>query len=185
MVGLLAASVGAICIADNFYVYSGGTVAFTAPATDLAGDAIPSLTKVNVYRGGTAEPIHTFDSPAPGASLSFTDNRVSRVGTTVYSVVAENEYGAGATAADSAFVGIYSAPYLEQNQTKVSQVGHGNLQDRRIPIQSTPSIPTAGGFPVLLHLSKHSALTLCANSLFVLLVMLHGGIRDADARSIR
>lgn len=114
------AAVGDLKITPDADGAMAATVAFTAPATDLAGDAIPSLTKVNVYRGGTAEPIHTFDSPAPGASLSFTDNRVSRVGTTVYSVVAENEYGAGATAADSAFVGIYSAPYLETFDTRAA-----------------------------------------------------------------
>ena len=50
MVGLLAASVGAICIADNFYVYSGGTVAFTAPSESIGRVGISAdKTTATVY----------------------------------------------------------------------------------------------------------------------------------------
>ena len=37
-----------------------------------------------------------------------------------YSVIAENEYGEGAAAVDSAFVGIYTAPYLETFDTRAA-----------------------------------------------------------------
>ena len=67
MVGLLAASVGAICIADNFYVYSGGTVAFTAPSESIGRVGISAdKTTATVYDKGGKElisaPLSMIDS---------------------------------------------------------------------------------------------------------------------------
>lgn len=96
------------------------TVAFTAPAADLSGETLDALTRISVYRSGESAAAHVFDSPAPGASLSWTDRKVPHVGMNAYSVRAENAYGEGAAAADSAFVGCYEAPYLESFNTRAA-----------------------------------------------------------------
>lgn len=94
------------------------TVSFDAPSKDLEGNAISSLSKISVYRNKDAEPVHVFDAPAVGGHLTWTDNNVKKVGMNTYSVVSENEYGNGETIADSAFVGVYTAPYLETFDSK-------------------------------------------------------------------
>lgn len=94
------------------------TVSFDAPSKDLEGNTISSLSKISVYRNKDAEPVHVFDAPAVGGHLTWTDNNVKKVGMNTYSVVSENEYGNGETIADSAFVGVYTAPYLETFDSK-------------------------------------------------------------------
>ena len=94
------------------------TVSLDAPSKDLEGNTISSLSKISVYRNKDAEPVHVFDAPAVGGHLTWTDNNVKKVGMNTYSVVSENEYGNGETIADSAFVGVYTAPYLETFDSK-------------------------------------------------------------------
>lgn len=96
------------------------TISFTAPTENLEDGKLAAITKVNVYRNGAAEPVHVFNAPATGTQLSWTDTGVTKVGTNTYSVIAENEYGEGAAAVDSAFVGIYTAPYLETFDTRAA-----------------------------------------------------------------
>lgn len=81
------------------------TVAFKAPAVDMAGNALTSITKIEVSRDGSN--VKTFENPAPGAALSFTDTPTA-TGTYTYTVVASNEDGAGAEASESAFIGVPS-----------------------------------------------------------------------------
>lgn len=95
-------------------------VSFTAPSEALDGGKLSPMTRINVYRNGAAEPVHTFSNPQNGASLSFNDTKVSKVGVNVYTVIGENEHGQGAAVADSAFIGIYSAPYLETFDVRTS-----------------------------------------------------------------
>ena len=94
------------------------TISFTTPNKDLTGEDINSLTKVNVYRNGDENPVHTFESPAVNSVLTWTDKKVKKTGLNAYTVKAVNEYGEGAALADSAFVGCYTAPYLETFDTK-------------------------------------------------------------------
>lgn len=94
------------------------TVAFTAPTENLEGVKLAKIDRINVYRKDKAEPLHVFSAPTPGTQLSWTDNSVEEVGMNAYTIVAENEYGAGASVADSVFVGVYSAPYLETFDTR-------------------------------------------------------------------
>ena len=96
------------------------TVSFTTPKSNLGGDVLSEITKVNVYRNDEAEPIHVFDHPATGAALSWTDAKVKHAGMNTYRVKAENAYGEGGAAVDSAFVGCYEAPYLETFDTRAS-----------------------------------------------------------------
>lgn len=96
------------------------TVSFITPDKNLNGEPISSISKVNVYRNGGTEPVHVFDNPAISTKLSWTDKGVNKVGMNTYSVVAENEYGEGGVVSDSAFVGIYTAPYLESFDTRAA-----------------------------------------------------------------
>ena len=89
------------------------TVSFDAPDRNLEEQPVSPLTRISIYRNKEAEPAHVFESPSAGAHLTWTDGSVKSVGMNTYTVVPENEYGAGESAADSAFVGVYTAPYKE------------------------------------------------------------------------
>ena len=90
------------------------TVSFTAPATDLGGNALTdNLTKVEVLRDETI--VKTFTDVAPGAELSFTDDSDDlSIGTHKYMVVAYNESGAGQKSAEvEVFItGTLTVPYV-------------------------------------------------------------------------
>lgn len=96
------------------------TISFVTPDKNLNDEPLSAISKVNVYRNGSTSPVHVFDSPAVNTALSWTDATVSKVGVNTYSVVAENEYGEGGVVSDSAFVGIYTAPYLESFDTRAA-----------------------------------------------------------------
>lgn len=93
------------------------TISFISPTKSLNDEDIDGLSKIYVYRGEETNPIYTFDSPATGTSLSWTDDNVDKAGITKYKVVAENEYGIGKYAEASNFIGVYTAPYLETFDT--------------------------------------------------------------------
>ena len=79
------------------------TVSLKAPALTLGGGALAAITRIDVSRGETL--VHTFDAPAPGASLSFTDE-LTEGGTFTYTAVAYNDNGAGAPVKASAYIGM-------------------------------------------------------------------------------
>lgn len=88
------------------------TVSFKAPTLNLMDDAISSLTAVTVCRDGSAEPVHTFSNPAPGATLSWTDEAVPSVGLHTYTVTAISDAGVGEPLTAEQFIGVYTAPYF-------------------------------------------------------------------------
>lgn len=94
------------------------TVSFDVPSKDLEDNPITNVSKISIYRNSEAEPVHVFDSPATAEHLTWTDSNVTKVGVNKYTVVPENEYGTGEAIADSAFVGVYTAPYLETFDTR-------------------------------------------------------------------
>lgn len=77
-------------------------VSFNAPTKTIEGQPLSSLTKIVVSRGN--EEVYTFDAPAPGAALSFTDDAATQ-GFTTYSVAPYNESGKGYTASQTVYVG--------------------------------------------------------------------------------
>lgn len=79
------------------------TLTFNAPATTLGGDALSSLTKIEVLKGDDL--VATVDKPRPGEALTVTDNHATQ-GTNYYSVYAYNAVGAGPRASISTFVGV-------------------------------------------------------------------------------
>lgn len=77
-------------------------VTFKAPAKTINGQSLSALAKVDVIRNG--EIVKTFQTPAPGASLSYEDH-VSASGTYTYEIVGQNAEGNGDAARASVFIG--------------------------------------------------------------------------------
>lgn len=78
------------------------TVSFKAPTKNMAGNDVAALTKIVVSREDSI--VKTFEAPAAGAELSFTDTNLAN-GTHTWTVVAYNAYDFGGKAKASAFVG--------------------------------------------------------------------------------
>ncbi|MGN0237646.1 MAG: choice-of-anchor J domain-containing protein [Lepagella sp.] len=77
-------------------------VAFKAPAKTMSGADLSSLEKVEVYRG--SDLVKTFETPNPGAALSF-DDETPYAGRYTYSIVGYNEEGKGLTSETKVYVG--------------------------------------------------------------------------------
>lgn len=73
-----------------------------APEVDAVDNPLTSIDKIELRRGD--ELIKTFESPANGATLTYSDN-VQADGTYTYSTVAYNSYGAGRVVKQTVFVG--------------------------------------------------------------------------------
>lgn len=86
------------------------TVAFKAPALSITGGSLSSLTKIEVKRDGQL--VKTFESPAVGGQLSFTDTGMAN-GLHTYAVVAYNEMGQGDAVEQEAYIGIDQIGELE------------------------------------------------------------------------
>ena len=94
------------------------TVTMKAPTLSLMDDAVSSLSRIELFRDGGEQPIHTFDAPQPGEALSFTDEQVPSVGLHTYTAVAYNAEGTGEPVTAEQFIGVYTAPYLEDFQNR-------------------------------------------------------------------
>lgn len=95
-------SVTAISITPAAQAAHSATVAFTTPTITTGQQTLSSLTKVEVYRDSLL--VNTFDSPAVGTRLSFTDNGMD-AGFHTYTIVPYNENGNGMANADTAWIG--------------------------------------------------------------------------------
>lgn len=80
------------------------TVSFTAPTQTTGGTTLSGLTRIDIYHGNEATPVHTFDAPTPGAQLSWTET-VGALGSYTYRVVPANATGAGEKAVATVYVG--------------------------------------------------------------------------------
>lgn len=78
------------------------TIAFSAPVKDIYDTNLTSLTKIEILRG--EDLVKTFDNPAPGAALEFTD-QVDLIGTYTYTVYVYNESGCSTPESKSAYIG--------------------------------------------------------------------------------
>lgn len=87
------------------------TISFVAPNKTVDGADLTSIDRIELRRGNKL--IHTFTNPAPGESLSFTDQEAAQ-GDNTYSVVAINEKGEGYTSQTTVFVG-HDRPGLPVN----------------------------------------------------------------------
>lgn len=115
---------------------------FKAPATTLAGDALESLAAVTVMRG--SQTIKTFDNPAPGAALSFSDTPAAG-GEYTYTFTASNAEGPGAVETLVAFCGT-DVPAKPQN-VKATALENGKVRVTWDPVTTTAhgaAVPAAG-----------------------------------------
>lgn len=78
-------------------------ITFKAPLIDMAGNTLTALSKIEILRGDDV--IHTVDNPAPGATVTYTDNGASR-GLTQYKAVAYTSDGRGREVFTTVFVGV-------------------------------------------------------------------------------
>ena len=81
-------------------------ITFKAPSRTMNGNALSSLTKVEIMRDNDV--VKTFESPSVGESLSY-DDVLPQSGDYVYTVIGYNESGAGLKAKTSVYVG-FQAP---------------------------------------------------------------------------
>lgn len=79
-------------------------ISFKAPATDLNGDQLTSISRIELLRSDSDQPVKVFDNPAPGAELTYTD-KPSRPGSYTYTAVAYNANGKGELATVTLFCG--------------------------------------------------------------------------------
>lgn len=81
-------------------------IAFNAPVTDNNGNPLGSITSIELTRDG--ELLHTYQNPATGSRLTYTDNNAAN-GPHTYAVQGFNASGAGMTATVVTYVG-YDVP---------------------------------------------------------------------------
>ncbi len=84
------------------------TITLTAPTTSMAGTALTVLDRIDIYRGNSVTPCHTFTAPRPGETLTWTDTDPQH-GFNTYRVVATAGGKAGAKSEATVFVG-YDLP---------------------------------------------------------------------------
>ena len=97
-------------------------VSVTAPDKDLKGENVGQLTKLELYRNG--ELVKTFDNPAAGAVLTFTDDTAAE-GVNTYTAKAENSFGEGETGSTDVFAG-FDVPAAPRN-VKVTDTPTGQI----------------------------------------------------------
>lgn len=89
-------------------------ISFKVPSTNLNNETITSIDSVCIFRNDNlATPIHSIINPTPAATVSWNDRNIHQVGTVTYSVVAYIGSAKGESTSQSAFVGVYTAPYSE------------------------------------------------------------------------
>jgi hypothetical protein len=113
-------------------------ISFKAPSTDKNGDALESLTKVEIARNGSV--IKTFESPVCGETYSFTDETIAVSGDYTYTATAFTEAGGGDPATASVFIGV-NVPASATNVTAT------NLSNKSAKISwEAPSVDKDGNY---------------------------------------
>lgn len=112
------------------------TVAFTAPATTIAGQPLDAISRIEVLRDGKLA--YTIPAPQPGAQCSYLDENYTESQYGNYSVVAYDANGnEGRLAADSKWIGLDIPANV--NDLKMTPKGENNEQ-----VEITWTAPTIG-----------------------------------------
>lgn len=98
-------------------------LSFTTPSTDMAGNVLTSIEKVNIYRDNSL--IHTITNPAVGTKQTYTDNAPAQ-GYNTYKVTCVNGNGEGIPAEVKIWVGMDKpcAPTNVVQTTTDNKVAH-------------------------------------------------------------
>lgn len=97
------------------------TISLKAPDTNIAGEALDAISTLTLSRSGAV--VKTFDNPAPGAVLSFTDS-ASEEGEYEYSAIATNSHGVGQTYKFKAYLGVNVPGSVTVVNVAEPQIGH-------------------------------------------------------------
>ncbi|MDE6416489.1 MAG: choice-of-anchor J domain-containing protein, partial [Duncaniella sp.] len=98
-------------------------ISFVTPDKTMSGNALTSIDKVELSRNGTV--VNTWQNPAPGQSLTFTD-KPAEGGDMLYSVAAYNADGAGLVSEVSVAVG-FDYPEVPSNVKMVETSTPGEV----------------------------------------------------------
>lgn len=79
------------------------TISLRVPDQTIDQQPLSEVTKVSLYRDNLL--IHTFDAPAPGATLTYTDNDGVTNGLHVYKAIATNDEGSSDPTETKAYIG--------------------------------------------------------------------------------
>lgn len=88
-------------------------VSFTVPTTSVKGDALSSLTRVQIYRDNTPDAIKTYENPTPGQAIEWQDETV-KSGEHVYTVISTANDLRSDEASKTVYVGV-DTPMAPQN----------------------------------------------------------------------
>lgn len=94
----LTAKAGALGKLEN-------TISFVTPTTTYHGATLDKLTSVDIYRDDVKTPVYTFNAPAVGTQLTWTDTDVTN-GMHTYRILPFNANGQGREALVSNWVGL-------------------------------------------------------------------------------
>lgn len=100
------------------------TISFTAPSTNASGDALESISKIDIFRNDEVDPIHTLSTPKPGDKLTYIDEGATE-GFNTYRIIAANDEGYGMDYTMTVFVG-YDVPDIVENFTIKSDKDNAN-----------------------------------------------------------
>lgn len=113
-------------------------ISMTAPTTTISGQALTSLSKVDVMRNNVT--VHTFTSPAPGATLSFTDQSMTNADVS-YTIVAYNSAGPGTPYHGDSHMGV-NMPVKPENCQITQDMAHPGM----VTVSWTPVARDINGF---------------------------------------
>lgn len=116
-----ASDFSAIANADGEYRVN---VSLTAPSTNIKGETVDALTKLELSRDGNL--INTFDNPAPGTTLRFTDE-LEYGGNVKYTAIAWIGSNAGQAVETMVFVGTPAAQAPESVTITENEPGNVTL----------------------------------------------------------
>lgn len=101
-------------------------ISFNAPKTTMGGQSLASISYINLLRGEGSEPVKTFENPAPGELLTWTDTSV-KSGINTYRAIVYTAAGAGEQAMARVFAGV-DVPEMPSNLIVSGQAGSRSLK---------------------------------------------------------
>ncbi len=101
-------------------------ISFTAPEKTLDGETLGEITRINIWRDNEPDPVGNIGKTTPGTTVTWKENNVSE-GKHEYTVRAYNEYGIGAPASASTFVGINVPSKVTDVDIRESSPGYATI----------------------------------------------------------
>ena len=100
------------------------TFTFTVPSTDMAGNAIDAVTKVELTRDGEVVKTITAGIPAPGETMTIVDDTDPAAGDHVYGIITYNSFGDSAEAKINLFIGFATPTNVTEVKMTETTEGH-------------------------------------------------------------